>query len=306
MDNNDVRPNVYYIPHNFVETGTLFNGMVKIRNFFEGLFLGAIPAPIIMMIPNISFVNRIAAFVACCGALALIGFIGRDGESLTQYMYHYLVYRKHRATARYNPRAKLEAVPDYLENSEGTLPRDRLLKMINSITNQSIGETDERGGISNELFDHDTEIYFMDDIGVIDKPEELKTKAELRAEKKQQKSGTKKRKWRKERSETTDGAKADSSVERDYIVSEVSIDVDNDSSIGEYHPVEIKLDVTNVSVASSYELAVVSIKEDMSAAEFYTPMEIQLHNDENVSVSYSPNEVVPIYESAEPFPTDLI
>lgn len=181
MDEMDARAQVYFIPHNFVETGTLFNGLVRIRNFFEGLLLAALPVPILIQIPNMTFTDRITLFVTCCGALGLLGFVGIDGESLTQYLFKYIRFRRRRTTARYNPRVKLEAVPDYLENKDGNLPRDRILKMINSIRNRSVGEDDEYGGVSSELFDKETNFFFEDDIGILEKPDELLTRAERKS-----------------------------------------------------------------------------------------------------------------------------
>lgn len=207
MEQNEARPHVYFIPHNFVETGTLFNGLVRIRNFFEGMILALLPVPILIQIPNLAFTDRITLFVTCCGALGLFGFLGIDGESLTQYLFNFLRFRRRRTTARYNPRVKLEAVPDYLENKDGMLPKDRILKFINSIRNKSLGESDEYGGISSDLFDKETSFFFEDDVGILDTPDELKTKAELKAEKRKKKVKEPKRKKSAATGKTTYKAK---------------------------------------------------------------------------------------------------
>lgn len=86
---------LYIIPPNFIESGTLFGGTVKIRNAIEaaGVTL-AVGIPVF----NLPATLTTKIIVACVTALplALFALIGIDGESLTSFAINFFIYLKKR------------------------------------------------------------------------------------------------------------------------------------------------------------------------------------------------------------------
>lgn len=86
---------IYIIPPNFIETGTVFGGTIKIRNALEaGILALGIGIPV-FYIP-VSLTARI--IIACLTALpaALLALIGIDGESLSSFILSFFKFLKNR------------------------------------------------------------------------------------------------------------------------------------------------------------------------------------------------------------------
>ena len=76
---------VYRIPENFVDTGTVMGGMFKLRNVIEA---GAIAAVFILPLFKINISLTAKIIIACLTALplGLLALIGVNGESLTSFI----------------------------------------------------------------------------------------------------------------------------------------------------------------------------------------------------------------------------
>lgn len=76
---------VYRIPENFVDTGTVMGGMFKLRNVIEA---GAIAAVFILPLFKIGISLTAKIIIACLTALplGLLALIGVNGESLTSFI----------------------------------------------------------------------------------------------------------------------------------------------------------------------------------------------------------------------------
>ena len=86
----------YIIPPNFIETGTLFGGMFKVRNVIEaGILAVGIGLPVLMFLP-ISLTARIIILCFTALPLALFALIGISGESLSAFLFIFLKYLKKR------------------------------------------------------------------------------------------------------------------------------------------------------------------------------------------------------------------
>lgn len=73
--NNPNEHDTYYIPPNFIEGGTMFGGMFKIRNVIEGgILVAAVGVPIFML--HLSLTAKI--IILCLTALPL----GLDRKSV--------------------------------------------------------------------------------------------------------------------------------------------------------------------------------------------------------------------------------
>lgn len=86
---------VYVIPQNFVDTGTIMGGSIRLRNAIEAgvLVLGsAIP---VFYLP-LAFNYRIMLAIAICIPLGVLGVVGIGGDSLTQFIHHWFRFMKRR------------------------------------------------------------------------------------------------------------------------------------------------------------------------------------------------------------------
>lgn len=94
-EKNEKNKNVYIIPPNFIESGTLFGGMFKLRNAIEaGVLAFAVGFPIFNM--NVSLTARIIIICLTSLPLAMLALIGISGESLSSFIYIFIKYLKNR------------------------------------------------------------------------------------------------------------------------------------------------------------------------------------------------------------------
>lgn len=86
---------VYIIPPNFIETGTIFGGTIKFRNAAEALVLSLLIGIPVFHLP-VTLTTKI--IVACLTVLpaALFAIIGIGGESLSSFVLNFFVYLKNR------------------------------------------------------------------------------------------------------------------------------------------------------------------------------------------------------------------
>ena len=91
QNNNDL----YYIPPNFIEGGTLFGGMFKIRNVIEaGIVAVLIGIPVLSL--NLSLTIRIIILCLTALPLALFALIGFSGECLSSFILGIFRFLKNR------------------------------------------------------------------------------------------------------------------------------------------------------------------------------------------------------------------
>ena len=85
----------YIIPPNFIEGGTLFGGLVKIRNAIEaGVLALAVSYPIIRI--GIPLTAKIIVLCLTVLPLILFGLIGINGECLSSFIFAFFKYLKSR------------------------------------------------------------------------------------------------------------------------------------------------------------------------------------------------------------------
>ena len=86
---------IYIIPPNFIDSGTLLGGMVKIRNAFEaGAVALAVGIPVFQL--PLSITAKIIALCLTALPLAIIALIGISGESLSSFALNFLKYWRSR------------------------------------------------------------------------------------------------------------------------------------------------------------------------------------------------------------------
>ena len=97
MANKNEEKDVYYIPSNFLTTGRLFGGMIRIRNAIEAgvlVFLTALP---ILKMP-FSLTVRIIILCLITLPCGVFGVVGIDGDSLTEFAANWLKWLMNRRT----------------------------------------------------------------------------------------------------------------------------------------------------------------------------------------------------------------
>lgn len=86
---------VYIIPPNFIEGGSLMGGMFKTRNAIEAGILGALTAlPVLQL--GFSLTTRIIILCLTTLPLVLVALIGIGGESLSQFIIQFISYLRNR------------------------------------------------------------------------------------------------------------------------------------------------------------------------------------------------------------------
>ena len=86
---------IYIIPPNFIDTGTVFGGTIKLRNAAEALAVSLLIGLPVFHLP-VTLTTKI--IIACLTVLpaALFAIIGINGESLTSFVINFFVYLKNR------------------------------------------------------------------------------------------------------------------------------------------------------------------------------------------------------------------
>lgn len=95
MNKNSEQHDTYIIPPNFIEGGTLFGGMFKIRNVIEaGILAISVGVPVFSI--NISLTARIIILCFTALPLALFALLGISGEPLSSYIFAFFKWLKNR------------------------------------------------------------------------------------------------------------------------------------------------------------------------------------------------------------------
>lgn len=95
MSTKQEENDIYIIPPNFIESGTVFGGSIKIRNAIEATIITLAVGFPIFHIP-VSLTTKIIIACVTVLPLALFAMIGIDGESLTSFAINFFIYLKKR------------------------------------------------------------------------------------------------------------------------------------------------------------------------------------------------------------------
>lgn len=86
---------VYVIPPNFIDRGTLFGGMFKVRNAIEALSLALLFGLPTFQLP-VSLTTKIIILCLTALPLTLLALIGISGESLSSFILNFFKFRRNR------------------------------------------------------------------------------------------------------------------------------------------------------------------------------------------------------------------
>ena len=178
------------IPENFVDTGRCFSGMFKTRNLIEGIIASGPFLYIILNTKSLSFSNQIVLSILIAGGIFALFVHGINGDSVVEFLIHFFAYNEKKRITRYNPRVKMEAVPGYLTKNRSELPRDKIIRLIDSIGQK----TNSEEAISSDIYNPSNKEFFEDDLGYVETPQSLKSRTELRREAKEKRRKEKEKK----------------------------------------------------------------------------------------------------------------
>ena len=113
---------VYVIPPNFIEGGTLMGGMVKTRNAVEAGVLGALTAlPVLQL--SLSLTVRIIILCLTTLPLVLVTLICIGGQSLSQFIFQFILWlRNRRVLDQSGAGAKKGLLPSWAQKEHAADP----------------------------------------------------------------------------------------------------------------------------------------------------------------------------------------
>ena len=94
MRSSDER-DVFLIPQNFIDTGTIMGGQIKLRNAVEALVMVLASGVPLCYLP-LPLNYRIMILIAVCVPLGILGIVGINGDSLTQFLAHWWRFLRRR------------------------------------------------------------------------------------------------------------------------------------------------------------------------------------------------------------------
>ena len=185
---------VYYIPDNFVDDEKIFGGKFRKRNFIEAVIF---TLPVLGLFWLINWATGIGwgtlfyptfLFGIATFFLFIIGYNGDSwGETL-------LLAQKFRSSkfniSTYNPRVKTELTADYLANPNANSKAEAIRNFIKNLNDVLAGARGQ-SEIADDLTSDKTILWYVEDEGIIEKPESLKTAAEIKQEEKDAKKAAK-------------------------------------------------------------------------------------------------------------------
>lgn len=86
---------VYFIPPNFIDTSTLFGGSIRLRNAVEAAVLAAGTGIPLLYLP-LPFNWRLILVIVISLPLAILAVVGIEGDSLTEFLAHWLRFMRRR------------------------------------------------------------------------------------------------------------------------------------------------------------------------------------------------------------------
>ena len=139
--------NNYIIPPNFIETGTFFGGMFKVRNAVEAAVL-ALAAGIPVFNLGLPLTTKIIIICLTSLPLALLGLIGVSGESLSSFIIIFVKYLRNRRIVGVTPEK-----PESKPKNNTAVKKNKKLKavvrlILKAATFQSLNRKNKKQTIS--------------------------------------------------------------------------------------------------------------------------------------------------------------
>lgn len=179
----------YNIPDNYQTGISMFGTTFKAVNLIEAAILAVIPWILFFFILPKLDLNFPIDIKTIFSALFCVfggygGLYGYRGKTLSQVVQSLFSWRLKRRVAYYNPRIKAEVLPIYMNKQENNemLPREKVMLLFEKYKKElDKKQQQEALNLESEILTDRTNVYFEDDIGVVDKPVEYMTAKEYKA-----------------------------------------------------------------------------------------------------------------------------
>lgn len=102
------RRDVYFIPQNFIDTGSIFGSSIRLRNAVEAAVLAAGTGIPLMYLP-LPFNWRLILVIVISLPLAIFAIVGIEGDSLTEFLAHWFRFLRRRRIVTPTVEGNLEA-----------------------------------------------------------------------------------------------------------------------------------------------------------------------------------------------------
>ena len=99
---------VYFIPQNFIDTGSIFGGSIRLRNAVGAAVLAAGTGIPLMYLP-LPFNWRLILVIVISLPLAIFAIVGIEGDSLTEFLAHWFRFLRRRRIVTPTVEGNLEA-----------------------------------------------------------------------------------------------------------------------------------------------------------------------------------------------------
>lgn len=194
MENTEEKVRINYIPPNFDDDFSVGNFSFDIRYLAETAVLAVIGLLvahlIVSLLANTIFEldmsSAVITYIICLIAFGGIGMKGIAGDPVYVFLFNLIKFQKKKRIAFYNPRVKTEKkfvlIEDEQNEVETNIVREKVLGMVESVktslTDKSLEKIEQMEREQEESYSN---LFFEDDIGVVEKPTEYLTSAEKKA-----------------------------------------------------------------------------------------------------------------------------
>ena len=110
-ENKEERHDTYIIPPNFIDTGSVFGGMFKMRNAIEAVVVLVIIGVPVLNLP-LSLMNTIIALCLTALPVGILALLGVGGESLSSFILNFFKFLFNRRVIR-QPHVAIEEKPKF-------------------------------------------------------------------------------------------------------------------------------------------------------------------------------------------------
>lgn len=91
-DKNSDEPSVFYIPHNYIDSGSVLGGTFKLRNAIESLIIVVTIGYILSKISIMSIMNKLIFFIIVAFPLGILALVGVNGGSFFEFIHDVFNY----------------------------------------------------------------------------------------------------------------------------------------------------------------------------------------------------------------------
>lgn len=93
---------IFFIPNNYLDSGTVANGRFALRNAAEGVAMAIAGYFICNMLPITHGFDGISTYIFVCGPLLMLGAAGINGEPVSQFFFNMYRWKKRKNPCFYN------------------------------------------------------------------------------------------------------------------------------------------------------------------------------------------------------------